>query len=107
MNKKELLGKRVKELRKAKGLTQEKLSEQLNIDPKQLSRIEVGKSFPSFDTLENLSRVLEVEMKELFEFEHHIKSPLEMRKEIEKLINEADDEKIVLLLNLIRAAVEK
>ncbi|MDH3974791.1 MAG: helix-turn-helix domain-containing protein [Deltaproteobacteria bacterium] len=107
MNKKELLGIRVKELRKAKGLTQEKLSEQLNIDPKQLSRIEVGKSFPSFDTLENITRVLEVEMKELFEFERHLKSPQEMRAEIEKLINKADDEKLVLLLNLIRAAVEK
>ena len=107
MNSKELLGKRVKELRKAKGLTQDKLSEQLNIDQKQLSRIEVGKSFPSFDTLENLSKLLKVEIKELFEFEHHLKSPEEMRKEIEQLIGEADDEKIVLLLNLIRAAIEK
>ena len=44
---KELLGGRIKELRKLKGLSQEKLSEKINIDPKHLSRIEVGRGFPS------------------------------------------------------------
>jgi transcriptional regulator with XRE-family HTH domain len=53
---KELLGARIKELRKARGLSQEQLSEKINIDPKHLSRIiEVGKSYPSLDTAEKLA----------------------------------------------------
>ena len=39
MNIKKLLGKRIKELRKNKGITQEALSEKAGIDSKHLSRI--------------------------------------------------------------------
>ncbi len=51
---KELLGSRIKEIRKLKRLSQEQLSERVGIDPKHLSRIEVGRGFPSLDTLDNL-----------------------------------------------------
>jgi len=47
---KELLGSRIKEIRKLRRLSQEELSEKINIDPKHLSRIEVGRGFPSLDT---------------------------------------------------------
>lgn len=46
MNIKKLLGKRIKELRKNKGITQEALSEKAGIDSKHLSRIECGVNFP-------------------------------------------------------------
>ena len=59
---KELLGARIKELRKAKGLSQDELSEKINIDPKHLSRIEVGKSYPSLDTLEKTANARKIEI---------------------------------------------
>ena len=48
---KELLGSRIKEIRKLKRLSQEQLSERVGIDPKHLSRIEVGRGFLVFQGL--------------------------------------------------------
>ena len=67
---KELLGMRVREVRKLRGLSQERLAEKVGIDPKQISRIEGGRSAPSFETLESIARDLQVEMKDLLDFQH-------------------------------------
>lgn len=67
---KELLGMRIREVRKQRGLSQERLAEKVGVDPKQISRIEGGKSAPSLDTLEAIAKHLQVEIKDLFEFQH-------------------------------------
>jgi transcriptional regulator with XRE-family HTH domain len=59
---KKLLGMRVREVRRLRQLSQEKLAEKVGVDPKQISRIEGGKSAPSLDTLESLARNLQVEI---------------------------------------------
>ena len=48
---KKLLGQRIKELRTGKGLTQEQLTEKLNIGQRTLSKIERGNAFVSAETL--------------------------------------------------------
>jgi len=58
MNKKELLGRRLRELRKRKGINQEKLAEFINVDPTTISNIENGKNYPSMANLENIISVL-------------------------------------------------
>lgn len=70
MNKKELLGKRLRELRKRKGLNQETLAELINVDPTTISNIENGKNYPSLINLENLLQVLDCSFIEAFDFEH-------------------------------------
>ncbi len=100
-----LLGSRIKELRKLRGLSQEKLSEKINIDPKHLSRIEVGRGFPSLDTLERIAKALNVELKDFFEFSHEAKSSKELKEALNSLLKEADEEKLRLLIKLIRAVV--
>ena len=70
MNKKELLGKRLRELRKRKGINQEKLAELVNVDPTTISNIENGKNYPSMSNLENLLAVLDCTFTEAFDFEH-------------------------------------
>jgi len=67
---KELLGMRIREVRKLRGLSQERLAEKVGVDPKQISRIEGCKSAPSFETLESIALHLQVEMKDLFDFQH-------------------------------------
>ncbi|MFH1015013.1 MAG: helix-turn-helix transcriptional regulator, partial [Nitrospirota bacterium] len=101
---KELLGARIKELRKAKGLSQEELSEKVGIDSKHLSRIEVGKSYPSLDTLERIANALNVEIKDLFEF-MHLSRKRDLTDNISKLLKEADEDKLRLSLKIIRAIV--
>lgn len=70
MNKKELLGKRLRELRKRKGINQEKLAELINVDPTTISNIENGKNYPSMINLENLLAVLDSSFLDAFDFEH-------------------------------------
>lgn len=70
MSKKELLGKRLRELRKRKGINQEKLAELINVDPTTISNMENGKNYPSLVNLENLLDVLNSSFMEVFDFEH-------------------------------------
>jgi transcriptional regulator with XRE-family HTH domain len=102
--KKKFLGARIKELRKAKRLSQEQLSDKINIDPKHLSRIEVGNSYPSLDTLDNISKALGIEMKDIFEFAHEATSR-QVKSEINKLVQEADDNDLKLVLKILRAII--
>lgn len=68
MQTKELLGLKIKELRKQKKLTQEKLAEMFNLDAGYISKLEVGRNFPTIGTLEKIAKALDVELYELFQF---------------------------------------
>ncbi len=63
------IGKRIKELRKKCGMTQERLSEVAVIDYKYLQRLE-GKKPPALkiDTIERLAKALRVKPAELLKF---------------------------------------
>ena len=62
-------GEKLKTIRKIKGFTQEKLSEQIGINLRQLARIEAGESFVSSETLLNICSTLEVSPSLLFDFD--------------------------------------
>ena len=63
------LGKKIKEIRHKRGLTQEKLAELASMDYKYLQRLE-GKLPPAvkIDTIEKLSRALSIQSWELLYF---------------------------------------
>lgn len=98
----ELLGARIKELRKACGLSQEHLAEQIDVDPKFISRIEVGKSGPSLETMENIARALNLEIKDLFEFAHQ-QSGMTDENNLQLLIQEADEKTRKILIKFMRS----
>ena len=101
MNNKELLGKRIKEIRKKCNYTQEMLAEKVNIDITTLSGIESGRHFPSLVTLEKIANVLNVALVTLFDFKHFI-STNDMRDFIVKnmdLLSEDDVKLVYKLLN--------
>lgn len=87
MNKKEMLGKRLRELRKRKGINQEKLAELINVDPTTISNIENGKNYPSLINLENLLGVLDSSFLEAFDFDHKNSSENLLTQINEKLKN--------------------
>lgn len=70
MNIKELLGKKIKKLRKKRKLTQEQLAEMIEITPRNISRIEVGESFVTAETLDKITKALNVPAEVLFSYEH-------------------------------------
>lgn len=62
-------GKNLKEIRKLHHLTQEKLSEQIGINLRQLARIEAGESFVTSETILQICKSLNISPRKLFEFE--------------------------------------
>lgn len=63
------LGKRIKTLREAAHLTQEKLAEKSGISLDYLGKIEVNINKPGLKTLIKLAEALEISVKDLFDFE--------------------------------------
>jgi len=61
------LGERLKKLRKQKGLTQEKLAELAQIDPKSVIDIESGKRNPTLKTLRKITNALKVNISSMLD----------------------------------------
>ena len=101
---KKLLGARIKELRKVKGLSQDQLSEKVGIDPKHLSRIEVGKGYPSLDTLGSIGQALNVEIRDFFDFDHLEQQGM-LVDQINELLKEADEKKVRLVYKIAKAII--
>ena len=98
------LGGRIKEIRKARGVTQETLAEQIEMSPQYLSRIEVGHQSPSVEMLAKLDDTLEVELWEFFDFGQPgtIK---ELRETVRKVVQGANEEQLRMALKVFRAVV--
>lgn len=77
---KKLFGKRLKEIRKSKKMTQEHLAELVGLDPQNISNIENGKYKPSDENLLKITDALNVRPCELYMFEHF--------QDTKKLLNE-------------------
>lgn len=101
----QMLGGRIKELRRLRKLSQEEAAERVGIDPKHLSRIEVGRGFPSLQTLEKLAQVLDVDLRDFFEFAHRAEGPKELKGTLGSLLKEADPDSLRLLVKIARAVV--
>lgn len=69
-NYKAKFGSRLKLLRKEHGLTQEELSEVMEISSQHLSYVEAGRRGPSFEFIIVASKALEIEPSELFYFDN-------------------------------------
>ena len=54
-----LIGKRIQLMRKERGLTQEKLSQMVNLSPNYLSNIETGLKTPKLETLIEIMNALQ------------------------------------------------
>ena len=101
---KELLGKRIKELRIKKGLTQEQFAELVGMGERNLSKIECGINFISADTLNRITKALNITPKELFDFEHLKNKELQKEELIEQIKNNKID---INLLYRIYQAIKK
>lgn len=80
-----LLGKKIANLRKYRGLTQEALAEKVGRSPNHISKLEIATTNPSFELLVKIAKALNVEMYELFQYED-IKFEKDIKKELEELI---------------------
>ncbi len=84
-------GKRCKELREAKGITQEQLAEFLGVEARQISRIETGKCFTTLDNLNKIAKFYNIEIEDIFNFEH-FKTKNELISVITDMLNSTSEE---------------
>ncbi|MBQ8169013.1 helix-turn-helix transcriptional regulator [bacterium] len=63
-------GKRIKELRESRKLTQEQLAELMGLDYQSISRIETGVYFTNYENLNKFANVFNVQIKDLFDYGH-------------------------------------
>lgn len=105
VKKNDTLGKRLRELRKAHGYTQQALAEKANIDEKHLSRVENGKYFPTYTTLNKLLNALGLSLEEAGLDLEEIKinnNPI-MAKALHILNSAKDDEELKCYLESLKA----
>ena len=98
-------GAKLKELRKAKGLTQQALAEKASIDDKHLCRIENGKYFPTYVTLSKLLNALDLSIEEAGLDLEQIKvhnNPI-MTKALQILNSAKDDNELNCYLESLKA----
>ncbi len=98
-------GQRLQEIRKSKGFTQEKLAEKIGVDTPHISNIERGKYFVKADTLENLAKVLEVDEKDFFDF-NHFQNRDRAISGIKQFIKDCDNSKLEFLFKIINSLKE-
>ena len=101
---KRLLGSRIRHVRKKNGLSQERFAELIGIDPNSVSRIECGVHYPSLDTLEKITTVLKVEMRDLFLFSNK-ETAEEMRAFLIQTASEIGVEKLREVVRAVRKIV--
>ncbi|MFI3300380.1 MAG: helix-turn-helix transcriptional regulator [Candidatus Gastranaerophilales bacterium] len=83
-------GNNVKKIRISKNLTQEQLSEMIEIDLRQLARIESGNSFVTAETLEKICITLQIQPKDLFDYDLLNNKKSNEFIELEKKYNQID-----------------
>ncbi|MFI3300438.1 MAG: helix-turn-helix transcriptional regulator [Candidatus Gastranaerophilales bacterium] len=91
MNTKELIGLKIKEIRKNKKITQEQLAEAVDLDFGYISKLEVGRNFPTLGTLEKIATVLGVNICEFFQFANE--NDIDFKSEINRIFDNLNKDK--------------
>lgn len=94
-----LFSKKLRTLRKKRKLTMEKLAELCDLTPNHIAKLEAAKSNPSFLSISKIAKALNVELKELFNFDE-LKDENFIKDEFEKLIKFSDSEHLRLLYKI-------
>ncbi len=104
MNIKKDFGLRLKELRNKKGITQYQLAEMAGLDPKHLSHIETGRSFPKADLIEKFASALNINYTDFFKTEH-LQNRIQMLEKIYKILENISDSDLQVIYKIIYSYV--
>lgn len=98
------IGKRIKQLRLAKGLTQQELAEQANISTTHMSVIERGVKYPRLDTFIGIANALEVSADTLL-IGQVVHTSTASASELSELLSKAAPRDRERILNALRALI--
>ena len=97
------LGRRIKQLRKSKKITQEKLAEMIDVDFGYISKIEVGLNFPSIRTLNKIAEALDVDIADFFTNLDCLIPPKDLQAEITNIIANFSAEKKTYVYKFVKS----
>ena len=98
-----ILGQKIKELRKKSGMSQEELAGAVNISTSFLSRIETAKENPSLDSLIKLAKALKISLYQLFKTEDNTKAITSELSKIEALYVRLKPDRKQLAIKILKA----
>jgi transcriptional regulator with XRE-family HTH domain len=103
MDIRELLGRRIREIRKQRKLTQEELAERAGTDVKYLGGIERGTENPTIAMLEKLAHALSVKSYQIINTEHEIQGEKALRRRINQILEKCDQTELRIIFRLVLA----
>jgi transcriptional regulator with XRE-family HTH domain len=101
-----LFGKRVRAVRKAARITQEKAAETAHLNAKYLGEIERGEKRPSFEAIIALAKALSVSPANFFQFDGDESDEKTLRRKIEILLADASPHQLVQVHKILKAFLE-
>ena len=101
---KKLLGKRIKELRMSRNISQSELAQALDIDQRRLSAIECGVNFPTRYFVK-IANYFKIDIKDLFDFKHLEVDDDEIKKEIIESINYISSRDLRILYRILHSMI--
>lgn len=99
-----LFGKRIKQLRTNLDLTQFTLGEMADINQRQVTLIETGKSFPSLKTLIKFTEIFNCSLQDLFMFDN-LQDRENLETELEEMIKTSSNDKVKVLYTVAKQLV--
>jgi transcriptional regulator with XRE-family HTH domain len=96
-----LIGKKLHEVRKKRGFTQEELADRANLNPNYYGGIERGEINVTIDTLASITEALQVELADVFDFGVKV-DEVKLRKEVGSLLRK---QKVPVLVS-VRSLLE-
>ncbi len=97
----EFFAKKLRQIRKRRNLTLEQLSELTEVSPNHIQKIEGARTYPSFQLLSKLAFALNIDLKELFNFDD-LQSESYIKDEFLKLINYSNEKHLQTLYKIHR-----
>ena len=103
------IGSRVRTLRAARKITQERLAHSIERTPEAVSNIERGKSLPGLDTLERIARHLDLPLADFFSDDAPRKDSrrLEIEARLQYLLSSLSDSNAEIALDQVEVLVSR
>lgn len=106
MDQARLFGQRIRSLRRAARMTQERAAEAARLNAKYLGQIERGEKRPSFDATVALAKALRVSPACFFQFDREDNDERTLRRKIEGVLHECTPQQLQLVYRILRSLLE-
>ena len=93
MDIKKELGNKIKRIRQKEGLTQEQFAEKINIATRTLAGIEIGESFVSAQTIENILKYTNMSFEDFF-ISSHLRPTEDLLNDINQYLHKIKNDRI-------------